>query len=181
MPPHERSWRHPSELAPTRDDLDPDTTGPARSPLPLLAGTLAVAAVVVLVVAMTPRGRDDGEFAAVTTLPAFSTSPPSGAPQAVAAGVSSGVSAASFGFTRLTAIPSAIAVTPSIADEPATVDDATFVYLITDDSIYRTRWHVLRIHEDRTWLQPLGAAVVVTSDGNRVADLVDGVLEISAD
>lgn len=182
MPPHERSWRHPSELAPTRGDLDPDITGPARSPLPLLAGTLAVAAVVMLVVAMTPRAGDNGDVAAVTTLPAFSTAPPSETTRAVATGVSSGVSAASFGFTRLTAIPSAIAVAPSIADEPGVqVDDATFVYLITDDSIYRTRWHVLRVHEDPAWLQPLGAAVVVTSDGNRVADVVDGVLEITAD
>ena len=181
VPPHERSWRHPSELAPTRSDLDPDITAPGRSPLPLLAGTLAVAAVVVLVMAMTPRAGDDGGVAAVTTLPAFSTAPPSEATRAVA-GVASGLSAASFGFTRLTAIPSAIAVAPSIADEPAVpVDDATFVYLVTDDSIYRTRWHVLRVHEDPSWLQPLGTAVVVTSDGNRVADIVDGVLVINAD
>lgn len=182
MPPHERAWRHPSELAPTRGDLDPGITAPARSPLPLLAGTLAVAVVVVLVVAMTPRTHGDGDLAAVTTLPAFETAPPSGSARAVVAGVPAGLSAASFGFARLTAIPSAIAVAPSIADEPAVpVDDDTFVYLITDDAIYRTRWHVLRVHADSSWLLPLGMAVVVTSDGNRVADILDGELVVSAD
>lgn len=179
MPPHERSWRHPSELAPTRVDLDPDITAPARSPLPLLAGTLAVAVVVVLVVAMTPQAGDDGDLAAVTTLPAFSTAPPA----ASTTGLASGLPTTSFGFARLTAIPQQIAVAPStIVDRPEVpVDDFTIVYLVTDDGIYRTRWHELRVKADPSWLSPLGAAVVVTGEGHRVADVVQGALVVSAD
>jgi len=177
VPPHERPWRHPSELAPTRSDLDPAIIAPTRSPIPLLAGTLAVAAVVVLVLAMTPdRGTTD-ETAAVTTLPAFTTTPASALASATDA-----ASTASFGFARFVAIPRAVATAPPIAEDvPALVEDDTTVYLVTDQAIYRTRWHDLRVHADPTWLTPLGAAVVVTADGHLVAEIVDGELDLSVD
>ena len=173
VPPHERPWRHPSELAPTRSDLDPAITTPSRSPIPLLAGTLAVAAVVVLVLSMTPGRDSDGGTAAVTTLPAFTTTPATATRPA---------STASFGFARFVAIPRAVATAPPIAEDvPALVEDDTTVYLITDQAIYRARWHDLRVHAHPSWLTPLGAAVVVTGDGHLVAEIVDGRLDLSDD
>ena len=52
LPPHERTWRHPSELGPTKADLE---SGPSSRLAALAVGTLAVIAVAGLVVAMTPR------------------------------------------------------------------------------------------------------------------------------
>jgi hypothetical protein len=69
LPPHERSWRHPSELGPTRADVEvADSTG--RTPMMALAGgTLAVMAVAVMVVAMTPRTSQGPIALSATTTP----------------------------------------------------------------------------------------------------------------
>ncbi len=179
VPPHERPWRHPSELAPTRVDLDPAVTAPPRSPLPLLAGTLAAVVVVVLVVAMTPTGRDAGSAVSMTTMPAFSTSPAAvaGVPEAAAG---TGDTGGSFGFASLVAIPRRAVTTPAVDDGAVrTVDDTAVVFIVTDEAIYRTRWHELRRHADPRWLAPLGDAIVITGDGHLLAEVTGGELTLA--
>jgi hypothetical protein len=67
LPPHERPWRHPSELAPTRYSIEPD---PHRYVVPLLVGTVTIVVVAALVVAMTPSPRSEPLTLSGTTTPA---------------------------------------------------------------------------------------------------------------
>jgi hypothetical protein len=73
LPPHERSWRHPSELGPTRVGLDVDVDHAGRRSstgiMALAGGTMAVLAVAVMVVAITPRTSSGPVAMIATTTP----------------------------------------------------------------------------------------------------------------
>lgn len=67
IPPHERSWRHPSELAPTAADVDLGSTGRGWV---VATGTAAALLAVVLVVAMSPPRSSAPTAVSATTIPA---------------------------------------------------------------------------------------------------------------
>ena len=67
LPPHERSWRHPSELGPTRVDVD--DSSPRHHVAALVTGGLMVVALAVMVVAVTPRSNSGPVAISVTTSP----------------------------------------------------------------------------------------------------------------
>lgn len=71
LPPHERTWRHPSELAAEQHALArAETTGPTTRIFAFTTGTLGLLAVGLLIVAVTP-GRSDAPIAiSATTTPA---------------------------------------------------------------------------------------------------------------
>ncbi|TFH15469.1 MAG: hypothetical protein E4H05_08190, partial [Acidimicrobiales bacterium] len=66
LPPHERTWRHPSELGPTKADID---AGSSNHLAALAVGALAVVAVAGLVIAMTPRTSSSPIALSATTTP----------------------------------------------------------------------------------------------------------------
>jgi hypothetical protein len=70
LPPHERTWRHPSELGPTKADIDPGSSNHLAA---LAVGTLAVIAVAGLVIAMTPRTSSSPIALSATTTPVSAT------------------------------------------------------------------------------------------------------------
>lgn len=144
MPPHERSWRHPSELAPTSADVE---SGSHHHHLATLAiGTVAVLAVAAMVVAMTPRPSSSPVAVSATTAP-FAASQPRD-PVASSAGVPSR-SVARVPITALltsvVASPHAITSGPQltldgtdIADEVP--DNADMVFVRTEAVTYELRW-----------------------------------------
>lgn len=75
LPPHERSWRHPSELAAdTRQEIR--TERPSRSvrTAALTGGTLTIVLVGAVVLSLTPRGAANPTVAGSTPLPQRITS-----------------------------------------------------------------------------------------------------------
>lgn len=66
LPPHERNWRHPSELAPTTAEIE--TPSNARA-LILATGTTALLLAAVLVVAVSPPRSSAPNAVSATTLP----------------------------------------------------------------------------------------------------------------
>ena len=72
LPPHERTWRHPSELGPTRADVE---TGSSNHLAALAVGALAVVAVAGLVIAMTPRTSSSPIALSATTTPVSALRP----------------------------------------------------------------------------------------------------------
>jgi hypothetical protein len=181
LPPHERTWRHPSELGPTKLDVD---TGPKSHLAVLAAGAFAVLAVAAIVVVMTPRPETGPMAISVTTTPAR-TNAVVAAPRAEAGDTTS----VAFGSTRPAAVrassgmilttfasyPHAVISAPQrdldssdVADEEP--DDADMVYLRTEDVTYRLRWELVSMIE-----VPDGA-VVFDDDGDIVARVDDGAV-----
>lgn len=66
LPPHERHWRHPSEMAPTLADVDSTPTGRG---LVLATGTAAVVMAAIMFVALTPPTSSDPTAVGATTIP----------------------------------------------------------------------------------------------------------------
>ena len=66
LPPHERQWRHPSELAPTAADIETPSNSRA---LILATGTTAILLAAVLVVALSPPRSSAPSAVSATTLP----------------------------------------------------------------------------------------------------------------
>jgi len=66
LPPHERQWRHPSELAPTAADFDTSTNSRA---LVLATGTTALLLAAVLLVAVASPRSSAPSAVSATTLP----------------------------------------------------------------------------------------------------------------
>ncbi len=184
LPPHERSWRHPSELGPTRLDID-DTA--RRSQLNLLAlggGTMAVLAVAAMVVAMTPRTSDGPVALSSTTTPITAravveppTSTPPAAPTATVAPptVRAAMPAQTALSTSFAAFPHAVTPGPQldvdgtqVADETPGDDDTVFVR--TEAVTYQLTWDVAQ-----QMVVPDGS-VVFDADGDLVARVSDGDL-----
>lgn len=172
LPPHERTWRHPSELGPTKHDVD---TGPNSHVAVLAAGALAVLAVAAIVVAMTPRPSSGPTAISATTTPMRSV-PLAVAPAvnaraattAVAVRVSTGAL-----LTPFSSYPHAIVAAPQPDLDTSGVaaevpEDHDIVSLRTADVTYRLRW-------DLVPLMDVGdGSVVFDGSGKIVARIVGG-------
>jgi hypothetical protein len=181
LPPHERSWRHPSELGPTRFDIDDTSRRPQLNLLALGAGTMAVLAVAVMVVAMTPRAASGPVALSSTTTPITARAvvePPSNAPSANSAApsmVRTPLAAQTALSTSFVAFPHAITVGPEldvdgtqVADSPPADDDT--VYVRTEAVTYQLTWDVAQ------HLDVADGSVIFDADGELVARMSDGDL-----
>jgi hypothetical protein len=177
LPPHERSWRHPSELGPTR--LDVDDTG-RRTGLNLVAlggGTMAVLAVAAMVVAMTPRATGGPVALSSTTTPitARAVVEPSSASSATPSMVRAPLTAQTALSTSFVAFPHAITPGPQLDVDGTRVADATpadddTVFVRTDAVTYQLTWDLAQ-----QMTVPDGS-VVFDADGELVARVSDGEL-----
>ena len=71
LPPHERTWRHPSELAAAeREAFRTQEVSPATRILAVVTGTAGLLAVGILVLTAAPRGQDAPVAVGATTTPA---------------------------------------------------------------------------------------------------------------
>lgn len=150
LPPHERTWRHPSELGPTRADVD---TGPRSGVGVLAAGAFAVLAVAAMVVVMTPRPSSSPVAISVTTSPLAAAVTVVDIDAAQAATVRSKRPSAVRPTTNallssFAAYPHAVMSAPQpgldnvqVADHRPTNGDTVFVR--TDDVTYRLAWSML--------------------------------------
>jgi hypothetical protein len=177
LPPHERSWRHPSELGPTRFDVDDSGPRPHVSLIALAGGTLAVVAVAAMVVAMTPRPSAGPVALSATTTPittrAIIETPTAPTATPAAATIEIGQGAAL--LTSFAAFPHAVTPGPqldvdgtAVADAPPNDDD--LVFLRTEAVTYRLPWN-----EAKQLVAPDGT-VVFDDDGDLVARVAGGEL-----
>jgi len=180
LPPHERSWRHPSELGPTRLDVDDTSRRTQASLLALGGGTLAVLAVAAMVVAMTPRAASGPVALSSTTTPITARAvvePPetasvdSIAPSTVGAPLAAQTALS----TSFVAFPHAITPGPQLDVDGTQVahaapagDDTVFVR--TEAVTYQLTWDLAQ-HMD----VPDGS-VVFDADGDLVARVNEGDL-----
>lgn len=186
LPPHERTWRHPSELGPTVDDVDHSTGGRG---LVLATGALAAVVIAVMVVGFTPRSSPAPIAATATTIPPASVElrSDSGAsetgtgPEIETVGFERvglrGTPLAGDGVVALSAIPNAVSAAPiEHADDidmaggaPGPADP---VLVLTPSHTYRVVWsEVERLHA------PDGA-IVITEDGGLVASFFAGEMTV---
>jgi hypothetical protein len=77
LPPHERAWRHPSELAAAnRSALSAEATSNTSRTIALVGGAAGVLAVALFVLTIAPHGRDTPVAVSSTSSPGSATSPP---------------------------------------------------------------------------------------------------------
>ena len=181
LPPHERSWRHPSELGPTRFDVDDTSRRSQVSLLALGGGTMAVLAVAAMVVAMTPRSASGPVALSSTTTPITVRAvvePPSDATP-----VSSGapsmarmpIAAQTALSTSFVAFPHAITPGPQFdvdgtqVAEAAPGDDDT-VFVRTEAVTYQLSWDLAQ------QMDAPDGSVIFDADGELVARVSDGDL-----
>lgn len=179
LPPHERSWRHPSELGPTRHDVIDDP----RGRLPALAfGALAVLAVATLVVTMTPSRSSNPIALNATTMPPAAVRTP--APTATAEPAvtptarASGIPAAAL-LTSFAAFPHAVSSGPQLTIDGTEIavaePDADEPVLVRTDAVtYRLPWGQVPL------LAMPDGTVVFAVDGDLVAHVRGGTLVILA-
>ncbi len=178
LPPHERSWRHPSELGPTRVDVDDPTRRSHTNFVALAGGAIAVLAVATMVVAMTPRASGGPVALSATTTP-ISVRAIVEPPTSTTAG-SSGAEAVQIRpsmvlLTSFAAFPHAVTSGPQldldgtdVAHESPANDE--MVFLRTEAVTYRLRWD-----EVPQLIVPDGS-VVFDADGDVVARVSGGDL-----
>jgi hypothetical protein len=173
LPPHERSWRHPSELGPTKHDVD---HGRGNHFGALAGGAVAVLAVAAMVVAMTPRTTSGPLAVSSTTTGAevASLAPPGTPAPPRPAGVASGMTGAAV-LASFSASPHAVASGPEltldgsdIADGHPADDDV--VLLRTDAVTYRLPWGLV------PYLEIPDGSVVFDVDGSIVAHVTGSEL-----
>lgn len=182
LPPHERSWRHPSELGPTRLDVD---TG-SRSGVGVLAvGALAVFAVAAMVVVMTPRSFTAPVAISVTTVPMRTTAVVSdvGAARSLASasnGPNAARSSANALMTTFDVSPHAISSAPQpdldnshVADQRP--DNRDMVLVRTEDVTYRLEWGSVPL------IDVADGSVVFDASGDIVARVSGGELRVVVD
>jgi hypothetical protein len=173
LPPHERTWRHPSEIGPTTVEVD---RGSGHRFGALATGAFAVALIAALVVTVTPGGSVNAPITA-----SASTSPPVRAAASTAIAVAETIR--SIRLVEATAIPSAIADVPAGAyrstgssDPEAVLPDLhDQVLVLTDQYAYSVAW------SDVARLDVEGDAVVVGTNGEIVARFSDGRFIVSHD
>ncbi len=185
LPPHERTWRHPSELGPTRVDVDPGQS--RRTVVTAFAtGTLAVMLVGVLVIAVTPSAPAGPVTLSATTSPglvttsaiATSSTSPSAA-RATPPRQAIGVARQPIGLVSFSAMPNAVAAAPPLTLDGRAVadrlpDDADPVYLHTEAVTYRLDWHA--VEELTTFAAVPDGSVVFDEEGDVVAHVRRGDL-----
>jgi hypothetical protein len=177
LPPHERTWRHPSEIGPKTVEVD---RGSGHRFVALATGALAVVLIAALVVTVTPDRSTDAPIAV-----SASTSPP--VREASRAAARTAIAAAetirSIRLVEATAIPRAIADVPAAAyrstdssDPQAVLPDLhDRVLVVTDQYAYSVTW------SDVARLDVAGDAVVVRDNGAIVARFSNGRLIVSHD
>lgn len=177
LPPHERTWRHPSEVGLKTVEVD---RGVSHRFVALTTGALAVILITALVVTVTPRESTEAPIAV-----SASTSPP--VRESIRAGASTAVAAAetirSIRLVEATAIPKAIADVPAAAYRSTDLSDPQAilpdlhdqVLVVTDQFAYSVAWI------DAARLDVEGDAVVVGPNGAIVARFSDGRLIVSHD
>jgi hypothetical protein len=183
LPPHERTWRHPSELgvgAP--DPFDAPSRGHGLAVV-VTTGTLVVAMLAVLVVATTPRSSDRTSSVTATTMSAFVTTPvaivrpePTTTSTPTSMPTSTHVPVPTLQLASLVAIPNEIASAPQftshnrhVADEPPTASQPVLVQ--TEYVTYNCTWA-----EAATVPTLPDGAIVVDLDGALVAQVDAGEL-----
>lgn len=178
LPPHERSWRHPSELGPTRHDVVEEPGGHLA---PFLFGALAVAAIAGLVISMTPRSASNPVALSATTMAPAVIAAPGGAPTpSVPTARPSGIPMGAL-LTSFAAFPHAVTSGPrldldgtSIASGEPAADDVVLVR--TAAVTYRLPWGQVPL------LDMTDGTVVFTVDGDLLAHVREGDLVVlSAD
>jgi hypothetical protein len=180
LPPHERSWRHPSELGPTRLDVD-DGVRRTRTNLAALAGgTMAVLAVATMVVAMTPRTSNGPVAMIATTTPitARAIIDPPTATQPTRPATASGPAPSTprtAMLTSLAAFPHAVTPGPqldldgtAVADESPADDE--MVFLRTEAVTYHLSW------DDAQRMTVPDGSVIFDAEGDLVARVSAGEL-----
>lgn len=96
LPPHERTWRHPSEVAAEeRVLLTAESAAPSTRVLALTTGTFGLLAVAVLVLTVTPHRNEAPIAIGVTTSPVASVAPAVASTPSDVRGIASGVAALS--------------------------------------------------------------------------------------
>jgi hypothetical protein len=178
LPPHERSWRHPSELGPTRLDVDEPGPRSHASLLALAGGTMAVLAVAAMVVAMTPRPSSGPIALSATTTPITARAviaPPSSTATVASSATPIEVRSRTALLTSFVAFPHAVTSGPQldvdgtdVADTPPSGDE--MVFLRTEAVTYRLSWN------DAQQLTVPDGSVVFDADGDLVARVSDGLL-----
>lgn len=182
LPPHERTWRHPSEFAASAQVVE---AGRLPRGLLLAGGALAVVMVATMVVALTPR-----QDLASTTAISATTVPASQLRDAANTAVVAAHSIRSSRLSGFTAIPNAIADIPTAitrssagAAGAAGGDSAQAVLPDLDDQVtvlteqfaYAVAWR------DVTRIDATTDAVVIDQAGYLVARIVDGRFIVSHD
>lgn len=177
LPPHERTWRHPSEIGPTTVEVD---RGSSHRFVALATGAFAVVLIAALVVTVTPDRSTDAPIAV-----SASTSPPVWEASRAAAhtAIAAAETIRSIRLVEATAIPRAIADVPAAAYRSTDLSDPQAVLpdlhdqvlVLTDQYAYSVVWR------DVTRLGVAGDAVVVLANGAIVARFNDGRLIVSHD
>ena len=184
LPPHERSWRHPSELGPTRLDVD-DAVRRTRTNLVAFAGgTMAVLAVATMVVAITPRTAN-GPVAMIATttpitvrailVPTVATEPTTPVTTPVTAPETTPLDPRTAMLTSFSAFPHAVTPGPQLdldgtdvaAESPA---DDEMVFLRTEAVTYRLSW------DDAQRMNVPDGSVIFDAEGDLVARVSAGEL-----
>jgi len=184
LPPHERSWRHPSELGPTRLDVD-DAVRRTRTNLVAFAGgTMAVLAVATMVVAITPRTANGPVAMIATTTPITvraiveptvateliaPATAPTNAPDTTPLDPRTAM------LTSFSAFPHAVTPGPQLdldgtdvaAESPA---DDEMVFLRTEAVTYRLSW------DDAQRMNVPDGSVIFDAEGDLVARVSAGEL-----
>ena len=184
IPPHERQWRHPSELAPTAADIDHPTNARA---LILATGTTALLLAAVLLVALSPPRSTAPSAISATTLPAATIE------LQRSAGESDSESAIEQETVRplrstilsenglaLVGAPNAVSAAPvGNADDFALAGeipaDAERVVVLTASHAYDLRWG------DIGDIAAPNGSIVMTRDGSLLAMFVSGELRLLVD
>ncbi|MEP1126441.1 MAG: hypothetical protein ABJH68_21360 [Ilumatobacter sp.] len=182
LPPHERAWRHPSELA-TATAVGLDTPVNGGRAVVLATGVAAVMMAAVMVVALTPPRATAPSAMSATTLPALTVqvraTATQGTDRATAAQDADAVRIDRSTLTRDSALslvgsPGAVSAAPS---DPSLLDvaerapdGAETVYVISRSRTYSLDWSQI----DRL-VAPDGS-VVVDADGQLLATFVAGQL-----
>ncbi len=179
LPPHERTWRHPSELGPTRADVEHSTSNHLAG---LALGTLAVVAVAGLVVAMTPRASSSPVALSATTTPvtairsAVATPPITTRPAfATTAGIGGPLMPIGAVLTSFSAFPHAVTSGPQLTLDGTEIaaalpDVHDPVLMHTEAVTYRLAWGEV------AFLDVPDGSVVFDGNGDLVAHVAGGEL-----
>ena len=139
LPPHERTWRHPSELGPTAPVAEGSRAAEHGLGTWLATGTLAVIVVAALVVTITPRKSAGPVALTSTTLPAATQTIRSAISTVTTNDLQAGVvalanSVRTARIDEFTAIPSAIASVPGgVVSGGAQLTDIDHAVVVTDN------------------------------------------------
>jgi len=164
LPPHERSWRHPSELVSTATPVDASRHIWAPT---LVAATMAVVVVATAVLTIAPRPSNAPSALDATTLPPFVTAVRVPEPTAVTA---SPVAESPIQLASAIALPREVAVPPTQGTSAVAADSpspAETVIVVTEDALFRVAWHDVAFCG-------VDDGVVVNLDGELVARITNG-------